>query len=1265
MKKRSWNKGLALLAVFCLVLTLLPTTALAADPTTEYVAFARTSFESTDGLVWSGDAVLDSANARFRLVIPQYNQNNKTGGLFTAEKVSMDSSGFSMAASIWCGGWMNERGNGVALVLAKNSQSCTSSAGDGLGYVGMPTSTAVEYFTFGTAGTNDIGLGADGVSASTTSSSGVTTPVGGYVYFWVDYDAAATTLYLYMSLSSTRPASPTATYTVDLGDYTDYYIGFTAATGTAAQEYSVSQWYYNDTYVSASLKLDGSVNYVARSAVNTLAATDVTDTSATLCGEWGTDYASGYTKGFEYKIGTDGAASEVSAGTDETAALSGLQVNTTYYYRAYAVNESDDTDIVYGIWKTFKTLDVYTLTVSGGYFGSDPSSTTVTAYEGDSVTVTAFDVSGSYFIGWTDGDSKALSQDNPYTFTPSQSITLTPNYIDGFSGSGTGSDPYRITDEADLDRLASLVDAGYDFAGCSFILTQDITLSGDFNPIGTILGNDYPKDERQGNLAFSGTFDGNGKTIYGLTVSGSDRDESGLFAYVDDAEIKNLTVSGAVISSVYYADAGVIVGMMGDYCTVTDCRVIGNQVSAAYDAGAIAGYAGAYTTVSGCEVMDCTITTSPEEDSACAAGIIGEVSGNNSISNCTISGSTITGRNAAGGVAGWLMNSYNNISGCTVTDCTIESAGKTGGVAGETGSHLTLTDCKVSGGSVSVNGTGTAYAGGAVGFLDGFNTTVDVENCTATCSVSATGGASSNNVVYAGGIAGYGYASGLTVKDCEYNGSASASATACAAYAGGIVGCSSNYNSSYAGTVITNCVAYGSVASGSGVDIAAYAGGIVGRSTDAVSPQFSNNVAMQSSVTGVYANSLCAGCSVAPTVSDNYASGSMTLSGDGAGGTDGTEALLSNIDSAFWTGLGFIPANSWKQTTADNVTAAAVEAHQIALYIVTFDANGGVAVESQTAFDGDSISLPTTMRSGYVFSGWSDGSHTYAAGAGYTVTEDVTLTARWTAVSSGSSTTNDYTITASAGEGGSISPSGSVSVAAGTDETFMITADSGYQISDVLVDGVSAGPVATYTFADVSAAHTIEAVFVSGWVNPFEDVSADNWFYNAVKYVHETGLMNGTAQNRFEPGSELTRAMLVTILYRLDNEPSVNSETLFDDVASGNWYSDAVAWAAANGIVGGYGDGTFGPADSITREQIAVLLFNYAEYKGYDLTPANDLSAFSDAGSTSFWAQASMKWAVGNGLLSGKGNDTLDPTGTATRAEIATILMRFIETYID
>ena len=255
-----------------------------------------------------------------------------------------------------------------------------------------------------------------------------------------------------------------------------------------------------------------------------------------------------------------------------------------------------------------------------------------------------------------------------------------------------------------------------------------------------------------------------------------------------------------------------------------------------------------------------------------------------------------------------------------------------------------------------------------------------------------------------------------------------------------------------------------------------------------------------------------------------------------------------------------------------------------------------------------------------------------------------------------------YLIKATAGEGGIISPAGSVWVTMGVNKTFAITAKEGYVIADVLVDGVSVGAVSEYTFEKVSTKHTIEAVFKSAeggeTEEGFTDVPSDAWYAEAVKYVMEQGLMNGTSETTFSPMLSMSRSMLVTVLYRLEGEPEAG-ECPFTDVADGTWYTDAVAWAAANGIVTGTTETTFAPEAEITRESLAVILYRYAEMKEQAQGEKGDLTAFADGASVSDWAVDAMAWAVGEGILTGKSGNTLDPQGTATRAEVATILMRF------
>lgn len=176
----------------------------------------------------------------------------------------------------------------------------------------------------------------------------------------------------------------------------------------------------------------------------------------------------------------------------------------------------------------------------------------------------------------------------------------------------------------------------------------------------------------------------------------------------------------------------------------------------------------------------------------------------------------------------------------------------------------------------------------------------------------------------------------------------------------------------------------------------------------------------------------------------------------------------------------------------------------------------------------------------------------------------------------------------------------------------------------------------------------------------FEDVNSDDWFYDSVNYAYENKLMNGTGDG-FEPDSAMTRAMLVTVLFRMDNPEKAEAEAGFEDIPDGEWYTDAVNWAAAKGIVNGISDTEFAPNDNVTREQMAAIFYRYAQHKEYDTKNKADLSGFADSEEISEWAEDAVMWANAEGLINGTSETTISPMETATRAQVATILMRFCE----
>lgn len=249
-------------------------------------------------------------------------------------------------------------------------------------------------------------------------------------------------------------------------------------------------------------------------------------------------------------------------------------------------------------------------------------------------------------------------------------------------------------------------------------------------------------------------------------------------------------------------------------------------------------------------------------------------------------------------------------------------------------------------------------------------------------------------------------------------------------------------------------------------------------------------------------------------------------------------------------------------------------------------------------------------------------------------------------------------------EHGTVEPSEITFSDIGKDITFTFKPDTGYAVKDVTIDGISKGGITTYTYKNLRYDSRIVVEFVKAG-ELFDDVKEGDWFYDDVTFVVEKGLFNGTGDNKFSPHASMNRAMLVTVLYRLEGEPRVTGSSEFKDVAVGQWYTSAVIWATQNEIINGYGNGKFGPTDNITREQMATILFRYAQFKKYDTAASNPLTGYRDFTSVSVFSLKSMKWANAEGLINGRTTTTLAPQGTATRAEVAAILHRFVENVVN
>ena len=340
-------------------------------------------------------------------------------------------------------------------------------------------------------------------------------------------------------------------------------------------------------------------------------------------------------------------------------------------------------------------------------------------------------------------------------------------------------------------------------------------------------------------------------------------------------------------------------------------------------------------------------------------------------------------------------------------------------------------------------------------------------------------------------------------------------------------------------------------------------------------------------------------------------------------------------------------------------------------FTVIFDGNGGTpSVGSMTTTNRKLTSLPSASRSGsYSFDGW----YTEKSGGTKITTATVfsaktTVYAHWTYTGGGGGGYNPpvtyYTLRFETG-GGSDVPSVREAYNTYIDLTKYVPTWRGHTFigwysERSLINKVSG----VYLTKDMTvyASWRVDENPGTG-ANPFTDVSEKDWFYGDVMFVYENGLMLGTSKTLFSPHGTATRGMMATILWRMEGSPAPKGKNSFTDVEAGKWYADAITWTAENGIFAGYGKDKFGPDDPITREQLAAIFYRYADYKGYDLTVKGNLDKFKDADKITDYAKTAMQWAVGSGLVKGKSGNLLDPQGTATRAEIAAMLHRFIEKY--
>ncbi len=358
-------------------------------------------------------------------------------------------------------------------------------------------------------------------------------------------------------------------------------------------------------------------------------------------------------------------------------------------------------------------------------------------------------------------------------------------------------------------------------------------------------------------------------------------------------------------------------------------------------------------------------------------------------------------------------------------------------------------------------------------------------------------------------------------------------------------------------------------------------------------------------------------------------------------------------------------------------------------YAVTLNDVGAGAAGAGDYAENDTVTINAGNRSGYTFNGWTSTDVTFADADAQTTSftmpaKNVTVTATWETVSGGggggsggggrvdSQAPAQYPVInnseAAPKANGKIKFS-SQQAKAGDTVFITIEPDPGYENNIPTVLDQNGNPLevtknsdGTYSFQMPAGGVSIDTEYTK--IDYFDDVDQNDWYDEAAWFCAAHGLMEGTGERRFDGDVGTTRAMLVTVLYRLSQSDDV-PENIFADVEDGKWYTEAITWAAKNNIVSGYGNGNFGPEDVLTREQMIVILYKYSKFMGYDVSKKDDLGAYLDAADISGWAIAEMQWAVGSGLIKGVGDNLVSPQTGVNRAQFAVIMQRYYTDFVE
>jgi hypothetical protein len=917
------------------------------------------------------------------------------------------------------------------------------------------------------------------------------------------------------------------------------------------------------------------------------------------------------------------------------------------------------------------------------------------------------------------------SNGNTYTTTANTDTAIicfkTIDDLGGdWTGEGTENAPYLIQNIADLTLLRDLVNSGINFEGTYFELTADIDLPGDWVPIGGL----KPGASNGGNganiLPFSATLDGDNHTV---TVAEDGKCLFGYVrhAYIKNLNIYGKQIAGYGLVEHYDVDYGPT-AKYSDYTalgyplTVEIDHVTLKSGTKTQKAGFIGGFGSGSNMVN---IYDCIaesdVIIGYDKDQSGIGSFAGSFNG--SIANC-VSYATVYGVNNVGGLIGAKGQSMgiNMFMDCAFHG-TVEATGNNvGGIVGSgyTSASAPNTPC------ITIQ---NCYADGSVTGLDYVGGIFGGEPASKQCWANGIGYIQNNYFVgtvngtknggadYVGGVIGY-----MNSLD-RYNViSNNYYVEGCGATKGiGGVGAvdlttTTRYNRSDDPTGADADKLVKSVTSTSLTDGTLLDALNAGKNSsgnwiqDTSYPIFGNNdhllyltvtdhkstysggdaIDMSSAVvTGIYSDGTTKtidpeDVTVTGFNSDvkNYITVTVTYDNHfvllelrikNNADYDGNVASAKELVSGNTYHVNMSAAN-----TENNVKIKIEEA------ISSLDLNG---VNYAVAMDSITPAVAGTADNSTVTDGSFSATVTLSKG---TATDIVVITGSITATSYDYS--NDLTSAKNAVKGMSYNVpqtlASSVDALKAEIEKKIAALDLNGVDVVVAIDDFTAAVAGTEndkpgndgsfeatvtltggTFSDaVAISGKIKATaFPTNWSEKFVDVVKDSWYYDSVAYALAHELFNGVSDSSFDPSGSMTRAMLVTVLYRIENEPDVSGTNNFSDVEAGEWYTNAVIWAAGQQIISGYGDGIFGTNDRITREQMATILYRYAQLKELDVTKTSSLSEYSDANQISSWALDAMKWCVAEELIYGIDSTTLSPQGYASRAQVATILMRFLE----